>query len=89
MLVYGNVSVSSSRCCMCVSCVHRLGVLNAALCMTCSLLIRVEHARGGQIEESYSRAILMTALLVAMSISWFFHPVAVGTFMICRGLCVY
>ena len=35
----GSVSVSSCRCCMCVSCVHPVAVLNAAFCMTCSLLI--------------------------------------------------
>ena len=45
-----------------VSCVHPVAVLNAAFCMTCSLLILVEDARGGHMEEAYSRAILMTAL---------------------------
>ena len=35
----GSVSVSSCRCCMFVSCVHPVAVLNAAFCMTCSLLI--------------------------------------------------
>ena len=34
----GSVSVSSCRCCMFVSCVHPVAVLNAAFCMTCSLL---------------------------------------------------
>ena len=29
--------VSSCRCCMFVSCVHPVAVLNAAFCMTCSL----------------------------------------------------
>ena len=42
----GNVSVSSCRCCMFVSCVHAVTVLNTAFYMTCSLLIRVEDARG-------------------------------------------
>ena len=32
----GSVSVSSSRCCIFVSCVHPAAVLNAAFCMTCS-----------------------------------------------------
>ena len=32
----GSVSVSSCRCCMFVSCVHPVAVLNAAFCMTCS-----------------------------------------------------
>ena len=35
----GSVSVSSCRCCMFVSCVHPVAVLNAAFCMTCSLLM--------------------------------------------------
>ena len=38
VLVYGSVSVSSCRCCMFVTCVHPVAVLNAAFCMTCSLL---------------------------------------------------
>ena len=41
----GSVSDSSCRCCMFVSCVHPVAVLNAAFCMTCSLLILVEDAR--------------------------------------------
>ena len=42
----GSVSVSSCRCCMFVSCVHPVAVLNAAFCMTCSLLMLVEDALG-------------------------------------------
>ena len=38
----GSVSVSSCRCCMFVSCVHPVSVLNAVFCMTCSLLMIVE-----------------------------------------------
>ena len=38
------MSVSSCRCCMCLSCVHPVIVLNAAFCMTCSLLMVVEDA---------------------------------------------
>ena len=55
-------SVSSCRCCMFVSCVHPVAVLNAAFWMTCSLLMLVEDARGDHMEEAYSRAGLMTAL---------------------------
>ena len=33
----GNVSVSSCRCCMFVSCVHPVAVLNDVLYMTCNL----------------------------------------------------
>ena len=55
-------SVSSCRCCMFVSCVHPVAVLNAALYMTCSLLMLVEDAIGDQMKNTYSRAGLMTAL---------------------------
>ena len=47
---------------MFVSCVHPVAVLNAAVCMTRSLLMLVEDARGDHMEESYSRAGLMAAL---------------------------
>ena len=57
----GSVSVSSCRC-MFVSCVHPVAVLNAAFCMTCSLLVLVEDAIGDHTEEAYSRAGLITAL---------------------------
>ena len=56
------MSVSLCRCCMFVSCVHPVAVLNATFCMTCSLLMLVEHVRGDHMEMSYSRAGLMTAL---------------------------
>ena len=58
------MSVSSCIYCMFVSCVHLVAVLNAAFCMTCSLLMLVEDERGDHIEEAYSRAGLMTALLI-------------------------
>ena len=58
----GSVSVSSCICCMFLSCVHPVAVLNAAFCMTCSLLMLVEDTRGDHKEEAYSRASLMTAL---------------------------
>ena len=41
---------------MFVSCVHPVAVLNAAFCMTCSLLMLVEDAIGDHTEEAYSRA---------------------------------
>ena len=53
---------SSCRCCMFVSCVNPVAVLNAAFCMTCSLLMLVEDARGDHMEEAYPRAGLMTTL---------------------------
>ena len=61
-LCMGGMTVSSCRCCMFVTCVHPVAVLNAALCMTCSLLILVENTRGDHMEEAYFRAGLMTAL---------------------------
>ena len=59
----GCVSVSLCRCCMFVSCVHPVAVLNAVLCMTCSLLMLVEDARGDHMEEAYSRAGLINCLV--------------------------
>ena len=58
----GSVRVTSCRCCMLVFCVYPVAVLNAAFCMTCSLLMRVEDAIGDHTEEAYSRAGLITAL---------------------------
>ena len=46
----GSVSVSSCRCCMFVSCVHPVALLNDAFCMTCSLLMLVEDAIGDHTE---------------------------------------
>ena len=56
------MTVSSCRCCMFVSCVHPVAVLNAEFCMTCSLFMLVDDVRGNHMEETYSRAGLMTAL---------------------------
>ena len=58
----GSVSVSSCTCCMFVSCVHPVAVLNAACRMICSLLMLVKDARGDHMEEAYSRVGLITAL---------------------------
>ena len=58
----GSMSVSSCTCCMFVSCVHHVAVLNAAFLMTCSLLMLVGAARGDRMEKAYPRAGLMTAL---------------------------
>ena len=58
----GSVSVSSCSSSMFVSCLHPMAVLNAAFCMTCSLLMLVEDAIGDHTEEAYSRAGLITAL---------------------------
>ena len=58
----GSMRVSSCICCMFVSRVRSVSILNVAFCMTCSLLMLVEDARGDHMEEAYSRADLMTAL---------------------------
>ena len=57
-----SVSILSCRCCMFVSCVHPVAVLNAAFCMTCSLIMLVEDAIGDHTEEAHSRDGLITAL---------------------------
>ena len=44
----GSMSVSSCRCCMFMSCVHPVAVLNTVFCMTCSLLMLVEDTRGSK-----------------------------------------
>ena len=81
MLVYGKCECFVMQ--MLYVCVHHVAVLNAAFCMTCSLLMLVEDERGDQMEEVYSRAGLITALYVAMSVSFCLsHPVAVCAFMI-------
>ena len=81
------MSVSSYRCCVFVSCVHHVAVLNAAFGMSGSLLMLVEDARGDHMEVAYSRAGLMTAVWAAMSAFFCLpHPVAVNTFIICSGL---
>ena len=56
----GSVSVFVMQ--MFVSCVHPVAVLNAAFCMTCSLLMLVVDAIGDHTEEAYSKAGFITAL---------------------------
>ena len=51
----GSVSVSSCICCMFVSCVHPVAVVNVAFCMTCNLLMLVEDAIVDHTEKEYSR----------------------------------
>ena len=53
-----------------------------------SLVMLVGDARGDHMEDAYSRAVLITALYVAMSVSLCLpHSLAVSAFIICRGLC--
>ena len=78
----GRVSVSSCRCCICVSCVHPVTVLNAAFCMTCSLLILVEDERGILQSWSHNCRVCSHACL------FLFTPSScISAFMICRCLC--
>ena len=56
------MSVLSCRCCMYVSCVNPVAVLNAEFCMTCSLLMLVEHATGDHMKELYYSSGLMPVL---------------------------
>ena len=62
MLVYGECECFVMHmlyvCVLCASCVS----LNAAFCMTGSLLMLVEDARGDNTGEAYSRAGLITVL---------------------------
>ena len=58
----GSMLVSSCMCCMFVSCVHPVTVINAAFCMVSSLLMLVEYARGDHMVEAYSGAGLTTTL---------------------------
>ena len=57
-----SMNLSSCIRCISVSCVHPVAVLNAAFCMACSLLMLVGDARGDHMEETYSRAGVITAL---------------------------
>ena len=57
----GSMSVSSCRCCMFVSCVHHVTVLNAAFCMTYSLLMLVEDAPDSVQLTTYADDITITA----------------------------
>ena len=91
MLVYGKYEcfvMQNILCCMFVSCVHPVAVLNAAFCMTCNFLMLVEDGRGDHMEKAYSRAGLMTSLYVAISVSFCLPlPVAVSALIICSDLC--
>ena len=79
-LNYPSMSVSSCRC-MCVSCVHPVTVLNAAFCMTCSLLMLVEDVKG---EHIYGRGILQSrsrdCLIDSNGCLFLFTPFCCGEF---------
>ena len=60
MLVYGKYECFVMQmlyvCVLCASCG------SSQCCMTCSLLMLVDHARGDYMDEAYSRAGLMSVL---------------------------
>ena len=62
MLVYGSMSVSSCRCCMFVSCVHPVAVLNAAFCRDLQFLNAGRGCKRRPYGRGIPRASLMTAL---------------------------
>ena len=76
------MSVSSFMCCMFVSCVHPVTVLNAAFCMTFSLLMLVEDGRGILQSRSHNGFIGNHECLLLFTPSS-----CVSAFIICRGLC--
>ena len=78
----GSVSVSSCTCCMFVYCVYPVAVLNAAFCMTFSLLMLVEDTRGILQSRSHDCLICSHECLLP-----FPNPDAVNAFIICRGVC--
>ena len=59
-MLYGKCDCFAMK--MFVSCVQPVAVLNAALYMSCSLLMLVDDSKGDHMEEASSRAGLMTAL---------------------------
>ena len=59
MLVSGNYECFVMQMYICVLCAS---CGSSKCCMSCSLLMLVEDARGDHMEEVYSRADLMTAL---------------------------
>ena len=62
MLVYGKYERFVMQMLYIWSCVHPVEVINAAFCMTFSLLMLVEDAKGDHMVEVYSRGGLITAL---------------------------
>ena len=68
----GNVCGSSCRCCVFVSVVHPVAILNAVFCVIYSLLIFVSDASGNHMVETYSSMGLVMALCVASIVSFCF-----------------
>ena len=71
---------------MFVSCVHPVAVLNAAFCMTCSLLMLVKDAIGDHTEEAYSVALLMCLFVLCVACLIVFVNCLVKQFAMCVGV---
>ena len=81
MLMYGKCECFVMQ--MFLSSVHPLAILNAAFCMTFSLLILIENLRIDHIEQVYTRSGL-TSVSFCLP-----HPVVASYFIISRGcVCV-
>ena len=86
----GSGCVSSCLCCVFVSVVHPVAIMNAVFCVICSLLMFVSDASGDHIVETYSSMGLVMALYVAMIISFCFpHTVDVSALSICIIFCAF
>ena len=73
---------------MFVSCVHPVAVLNAAFCMTCSLLMLVEDARGDHMERGIAQIRSHNCLVGSNECLLLFTPSCCSEyFFICRGVC--
>ena len=86
MLVYGKCECLVMQmlyvCVLCASCGNSQG------CVLHDLQFVID-VSGDYMEEAYCRAGLITALYVAMIVSFCLpHPVAVSAFMICRSFCM-
>ena len=80
----GRVCVSSCRCCVVVSVVYPVAILNAVFCVICSLLMLVSDASGDHMVETYSSMGLVMVLYVAIIVSFCFpHVVDVSALSIC------
>ena len=62
----GRVCVSSCRCCVFVSFVHPVAVLNVVFCVICYFFMFVSDASGDLMIETYSSMGLVMALYVTM-----------------------
>ena len=81
----GSMSVSSCRCCLFVSCVHHVAVLNAAFCMTCSsFLICVCMFI---VSKSFSHISSVTVIVRAGGAIWL-NPFATVLFSVCSAITV-